>query len=281
MNIQTICICGAGTMGRGIAQVCAAAGFSTLVFEPNEAVLQGAQQELEAAVNKLVQKAKITSDTGAALLQRLRFTQNIQDCRADLVIEAIVEVAEIKQQLFARLSEINSPDTIIATNTSSLSVSTLGKDIAHPERFAGLHFFNPAPLMQLVEVVQGAATSEATMDALLTLVSKLGKTPVRCTDAPGFIVNRVARPYYIEALRLAELGLPPEQIDRVLEARGFRMGPFRLMDLIGNDVNYAVSCSVYRQLGSPARLQPSFLQEQKVKEGALGRKAGKGFYDYE
>lgn len=280
MNIGSICICGAGTMGRGIAQVCASAGFTTLLYEPNAVVLEAARHNLEAAIDKLVQKEKITADAAAATRQRLQFTNDIDDCRASLVIEAIVEVPEAKQELFTRLAQINPPDTLLVTNTSSLSVSELAKSLAHPERFAGLHFFNPAPLMQLVEVVQAGATSEATMATLLQLVVRLGKTPVRCTDAPGFIVNRVARPYYIQALRLAENGVPPEQIDRVLEAAGFRMGPFRLMDLIGNDVNHAVSCAVYQQLGSPARLRPSVLQEQKVTEGALGRKSGKGFYEY-
>lgn len=280
MNIQTICICGAGTMGRGIAQVCAAAGYATLLYEPNEAVLAAARQSLEATLNKLVEKGKITAGAGAATWQRLRFTCAITDCTANLIIEAIVELPEAKQQLFAQLANLNPPDTLLATNTSSLSVSALAAGLPHPERFAGVHFFNPAPLMQLVEVVQASTTSDNTMNSLLEWVSRLGKTPVRCTDAPGFIVNRVARPYYTQALRLAEMGVPPAQIDRVLEASGFRMGPFRLMDLIGNDVNYAVSCSVYQQLGHPERLRPSPLQAQKVADGQLGKKTGQGWYGY-
>lgn len=281
MNIQTICICGAGTMGRGIAQVCAAAGFDTLVYEPNTAVLQTAQQELQDTLNRLIAKGRLLPDAAGAIFGRFRFTGELAQCRADLVIEAIVEVPEAKRQLFAQLAQITPSQTILATNTSSLSITALAEELPHPGRFAGLHFFNPAPLMKLVEVVKGAQTDEAVMDTLEKLVLQLDKTPVRCADAPGFIVNRVARPFYIESLRQAELGIPIATIDRLMEARGFKMGPFRLMDLIGNDVNYAVSCSVYQQLNRPGRLKPSYLQEQKVQEGALGKKTGKGFYEYE
>ncbi|OLY94071.1 3-hydroxybutyryl-CoA dehydrogenase [Cnuella takakiae] len=280
MNIHTIAVCGAGTMGRGIAQVCAAAGFTTLVYDPNEPVLEIARQELEALIAKGVAKGKLTEQAGKDMWEKLRFTSDINLCKAHLVIEAIVEQPEAKQQLFTQLAAINEPDTLLASNTSSLSITRLAATLPHPERFAGLHFFNPAALMPLVEVVQGAATAAATIETLLQLVRHLGKTPVRCADAPGFIVNRVARPYYIEALRLAEAGTDLAQIDRILEDKGFRMGPFRLMDLIGNDVNYAVSCSVYAQLGQPERLKPSYLQEVKVKEGELGKKTGKGFYEW-
>lgn len=280
MNIETIAVCGAGTMGRGIAQVCAAAGFSTLVYDPNEAVLEKARQELNDTVARLVAREKITTTQGEDLLHRLQFSADINQCTGDLIIEAIVELPEVKQQLFKQLAAINDPGTLLVSNTSSLSITQLAAAVPQPERFAGLHFFNPAALMPLVEVVQGAATSAATVEVLVQLVRHLGKTPVRCTDSPGFIVNRVARPFYIEALRMAEAGASPEQIDRILEDRGFRMGPFRLMDLIGHDVNYAVSCSVYDQLGQPERLKPSYLQEAKVKAGELGKKTGKGFYKW-
>jgi 3-hydroxybutyryl-CoA dehydrogenase len=280
MNIQTICICGAGTMGRGIAQVCAAARFRTLVYEPNERVLGTAQQELKNTIEKLVAKGKMTDDEAAAFFTNLYFTKDISHCVADLIIEAIVEQPDVKQQLFEQLAHINSPKTIIASNTSSLSITTLAAGVPLPERFAGLHFFNPAPLMQLVEVVQGTQTAEDVIIMLEKLVAQLGKVAVRCADAPGFIVNRVARPFYIEALRQAERDVPPEQIDRVMEAIGFKLGPFRLMDLIGNDVNYAVSCSVYKQLQSPERLKPSAIQAQKVREGKLGKKSGEGYYTY-
>jgi 3-hydroxybutyryl-CoA dehydrogenase len=176
---------------------------------------------------------------------------------------------------------LNDNETIFATNTSSLSVSEIAKQTALPARVAGLHFFNPAPIMKLVEVVIGEQTSDETIFKLTTLTKAFGKTPVACIDSPGFIVNRVARPYYIESLRLVEEGITDLQtIDRLLESRGFKMGPFKLIDLIGNDVNYAVSCSVYEQLNQPERLKPSSIQKEKVEKGELGKKTGKGYYDY-
>ena len=193
----------------------------------------------------------------------------------------IIENYEVKMELFEALSEQNPPETIFASNTSSLSVSRIAEGLPHPNRVAGLHFFNPAPLMKLVEVVKAEQTSEEVIHQLVQLTKILGKQPVVCTDAPGFIVNRVARPYYIESLRLVEEGLADfATVDRILEASGFKMGPFKLMDLIGNDVNYAVSCSVYEQLDQPERLKPSYLQKEKLDAGELGRKTGKGYYDY-
>jgi 3-hydroxybutyryl-CoA dehydrogenase len=207
------------------------------------------------------------------------FTSEINHCRADIIIEAIVEKPEVKVSLFNQLASINSDKTIFASNTSSLSISSIASAVIHPGRVAGLHFFNPAPIMKLVEVVKGKQTSAEVIEALVQLTRKLGKTPVVCLDSPGFIVNRVARPYYIESLRMVEEGLASfETIDRLLESRGFKMGPFRLMDLIGNDVNYAVSCSVYEQLNKPERLKPSYIQKEKVEKGELGKKTGKGYY---
>lgn len=280
MTIETIAVCGAGTMGRGIAQVCAAAGFTTILYEPSTQVLEAAKESLQTTLQGLAHKGKITSEAATAIYNRILFTQNIADCKAQLIIEAIVEAAAAKTGLFAQLAAINRPETILASNTSSLSISELAAALPVPQNFAGLHFFNPAPLMKLVEVVSGKQTAPQVQQALENLVLQLGKTPVACTDAPGFIVNRVARPFYIEALRQAEGGVPIETIDRLTESRGFKMGPFRLMDLIGNDVNYAVSCSVFEQMGQPERLRPSSLQQQKVEEGALGKKSGWGYYDY-
>ena len=197
------------------------------------------------------------------------------------MIEAIVEKPEIKTALFQQLAGINSHHTIFASNTSSLSISALAQELPQPQRFAGLHFFNPAPLMKLVEVVKGEQTSDEVVQTLLAFTKAIGKTGVLCKDAPGFIVNRVARPYYIESLRLAEEGIGDyATIDRLLESRGFKMGPFKLMDLIGNDVNYAVSCSVHAQLGQPERLKPSYLQKEKVDQNRLGKKTGRGYYEY-
>ena len=185
----------------------------------------------------------------------------------------------MKVSLFNQLAQINSNETIFASNTSSLAVSEIAKHVLIPERVAGLHFFNPAPIMKLVEVVKAEQTSQEVLDKLVALTKTFGKTPVVCKDSPGFIVNRVARPYYIEALRLVEEGISDfETIDRLLESRGFKMGPFKLMDLIGNDVNYAVSYSVYEQLNQPERLKPSYIQKEKVEKGELGKKTGKGYY---
>lgn len=268
-------------MGSGIAQVSAAAGYRTLLYDVNADAVEKARARLEKDLQTLVEKGKMTEEKKEAIRSRLVFTPEIDSCRADVIIEAVVENTEVKTRLFRQLAARNGEETIFATNTSSLSVSSLGRELSRPDRFAGLHFFNPAPLMKLVEVVQGEQTAPDVTDTLVGLVRSLGKEPVVCRDAPGFIVNRVARPFYIESLRVAEEGkVSLDAIDRLLESRGFRMGPFRLMDLIGNDVNYAVSCSVYEQLGRPERLKPSYLQKEKVESGQLGRKSGKGYYNY-
>jgi len=178
------------------------------------------------------------------------------------------------------LSEVNHSEVIFATNTSSLSVTALANKIINPQRVAGMHFFNPAPAMKLVEIVRTSKTSETAIETLLSIAKKMGKIPVVCKDSPGFIVNRVARPYYLHALRLLEQGADIVSIDQLMEASGFKMGPFRLMDLIGNDINYTVSSSLYEALGQPLRLHPSVIQKEKVEKGELGRKIGKGYYDY-
>lgn len=279
--IRNVCVCGAGTMGLGIAQVTAAAGMHTILFDLSDNVLQQARERLQATLNKLVDKGKMNAGEADALLERIVFTSQLLDCKAELIVEAIVEKMEAKVSLFQQLESINSESTILASNTSSLPVTELAGALKHPGRCAGLHFFNPAPLMKLVEVVKANQTSDTVVQQLVAFTKAVGKTPVVCKDSPGFIVNRVARPFYIEALRLLEAGFAtPAQIDDLLEARGFRMGPFRLMDLIGNDVNYAVSCSVYEQLGKPERLKPSDIQKEKVTSGMLGKKTGQGYYTY-
>jgi 3-hydroxybutyryl-CoA dehydrogenase len=266
-------------MGSGIAQVAAAAGFRTLLFDVSEEAVQKASGKLNNDLSKLEEKGKINSAEKKDIISRITFLSDAGECRADLVIEAIVEKLEIKVALFQQMATINSAQTIFASNTSSLSIAAIARELPHPERVAGLHFFNPAPLMKLVEVVKAEQTAESVIDQLVAFTKALGKVPVVCKDSPGFIVNRVARPYYIEALRLAEEGkVSFEEIDSLLEGIGFRMGPFRLMDLIGNDVNYAVSCSVYEQLGQPERLKPSYIQKEKVEKGELGKKTGKGYY---
>jgi len=269
-------------MGSGIAQVSAMAGFDTILYDLDAPMVGKAKAAIERNLAILADKKKITPTEQQAVLDRLRFTSDVRDCTADLIIEAIVEKPEIKLDLFKQLAAINQPDTILASNTSSLSLNALAEKIPGSGRFAGMHFFNPAPLMKLVEVVRTKYTTDDTIDAIIRLAGAMGKTPVLCTDSPGFIVNHVARPYYLEALRLLEQGLTDvDTIDSLMEATGFKMGPFRLMDLIGNDINYAVSESVYDALGRPDRLKPSPIQRVKVEEGSLGRKTGKGYYRYE
>ncbi len=282
MEINSICICGAGTMGSGIAQAAAQAGLATILYEVNAAVLEKAKAGMERNLQSLVEKGKITADQKLQTYGLIRFTDDLQTCLADVFIEAIVEKPELKIALFNQLAELNHGDVIFASNTSSLSITEIAKGVLHPERVIGMHFFNPATIMKLVEVVNTPFTNTATTETIISLAKQLKKTAVVCTDSPGFIVNRVARPYYIESLRLLEEGhAEKEQLDRLLEATGFKMGPFKLMDLIGHDINYAVSCSVWEQLGKPERLKPSPLQEEKVKQGKLGKKTGEGFYKYE
>jgi 3-hydroxybutyryl-CoA dehydrogenase len=281
MTINSICVCGAGTMGSGIAQAAAQSGFHTILYELNESVLEKAKKGIHQNLESLVTKGKITPEIMQGVIGRIRFTNDLQDCLADIIIEAIIEKTEPKIALFNQLAELNHSEVIFASNTSSLSISRIAAGVQKPERVIGMHFFNPATIMKLVEVVSTPLTNSHTTDTVVELTRAMGKVPVQCSDAPGFIVNRVARPFYIESLRLAEEGkIDIDQIDRLMEATGFKLGPFRLMDLIGNDINYAVSCSVYEQLGSPERLKPSFLQEQKVKDGKLGKKTGEGYYRY-
>lgn len=280
--INTLCICGAGTMGRGIAQAAAAAGFYTVLYELNSDVLNNAKTTIEKNLQSLVEKNKISAAAKEATLNQLSFTGQLSHCLADVIIEAILEKPEAKIALFNQLAEINHSETIFASNTSSLSVTQIAKAVKNPERVIGMHFFNPATVMKLVEVVKTEYTNEATITAITELARRMGKQPVLCNDAPGFIVNRIARPYYIESLRLVEEQLSDvKTIDMLMEATGFKMGPFTLMDLIGNDINYMVSCSVYEQLGRPERLKPSVLQKEKVEKGELGRKTSKGYYVYE
>jgi 3-hydroxybutyryl-CoA dehydrogenase len=278
---KTVCICGAGTMGSGIAQVSAQSGFDTILFDVNGEMIQKARLKIEKDLQNLVEKNKINPVDKETILSKLHFTNNISDCKADIIIEAIIEKIEAKNDLFNHLSKINSSETIFATNTSSLSVTDIAKTTINPERVIGMHFFNPAPLMKLVEVVNTNFTNENTTRIIVALAKQFGKIPVLCKDAPGFIVNHVARPYYLEALRLVEQCISDfETIDALMEASGFKMGPFKLMDLIGNDINYAVSCSVYEAMNKPERLKPSPIQEERVKKNELGKKTGKGYYVY-
>jgi 3-hydroxybutyryl-CoA dehydrogenase len=281
MIINSICVCGAGTMGSGIAQAAAQSGFYTLLYELNPVVLEKSKAGMENNLQSLVDKGKITNEEKEKIQQRIQFTDDVHTCLADVFIEAIIEKPEIKIALFNQLAELNHSECIFATNTSSLSVTKIAAGVMSPQRVIGMHFFNPATIMKLVEVVNTEYTNAQTTETIADLAKQMGKVPVFCKDSPGFIVNRVARPYYTESLRLVEEGIIDfATADKLLEASGFRMGPFKLMDLIGNDINYAVSCSVYEQMNKPERLKPSYIQEQKVKEGKLGKKSGEGYYKY-
>jgi len=276
-----ICVCGAGTMGSGIAQAAASSGFYTILYELNDVVLEKAKASIEKNLQSLVEKRKITGNAKEETLNNLRFTNNLHDCLGDVIIEAIIEKPDAKIALFNQLAEINHSETVFASNTSSLSITQIVKGVKNPERVIGMHFFNPATIMKLVEVVKTDLTNEQTANIITDLTKQMNKTPVLCKDSPGFIVNRVARPFYIESLRLAEEELIDfAGIDALMESTGFKMGPFKLMDLIGNDINYAVSCSIYEQLDKPERLKPSAIQKEKVEKGELGKKTGKGYYEY-
>lgn len=268
-------------MGMGIALCAAQNGFTTLLFDVSEAVLSKAKESIDKNLDTLVSKNKISAEEKEVIVIRISFSSSLQDCKADLIIEAIVEKLDIKTDLFNKLSAINSPEAIFASNTSSLSVNELQKNISFPERVVGMHFFNPAQVMKLVEVVKANQTAAHIVEELVLVCKQMQKTPVVCIDAPGFIVNRVARHYYLEAMRLVESGVATiESVDELMEASGFKMGPFKLMDLIGNDINLAVSQSLYEAFHNEPRFEPSALQIEKVRQGDLGKKTGKGFYNY-
>lgn len=279
--MNSICVIGAGTMGSGIAQTAAQNGFNTLLFDINFDVVEKAKAAINKSLEFLVSKEKISGTNKEAIQKRISYITNIQECRADVIIEAIVEKTEAKVSLFNQLAAINKSETIFASNTSSLSISEIQSKLKNPQQVVGMHFFNPAQVMKLVEVVKGKQTAKAVAQKVYNLCLQLKKTPVMCKDAPGFIVNRVARHYYLEAMKLVETGIASiENVDEIMEASGFKMGPFKLMDLIGNDINLAVSQSLYDAFAQADRFRPSPLQVQKVKQGQLGKKTGEGFYKY-
>ncbi|MFN3390635.1 MAG: 3-hydroxyacyl-CoA dehydrogenase [Meiothermus ruber] len=276
---ETVAILGAGTMGRGIAEVAALAGHAVWLYDPLEAALERALTEIRTDLQKLAEKGRLVG-TVDEVLARIQPTQSLEDCaKAAWVIEAAPEQLELKQELLGQLGQLN-PDNILASNTSTFSISAIAARVKHPERVLGLHFFNPAQRMKLVEVVGGLQTAPALLQRALELMQSWGKEPVQVVDAPGFLVNRVARPFYGEALRLHGEGIAKEHIDWILRGLGFPMGPFELMDLIGLDVNYAASTSVYQAFYGEPRYRPHPLQYQRVAAGMLGRKTGQGWYTY-
>ncbi len=283
MPIETVGVIGSGTMGRGIAQAAALAGQHVQLYDLTPELLAGAVDAIHRSIDEGVWRGKTFPGAAEEARERLTSTTDLHEAaQVDLVIEAVVEDMAVKRDLFGRLDAAAPPRTILASNTSSLSISAIAAATGRPDRVLGLHYFNPAHLMRLVEVVRGDLTSDETIAAGRAFVESLGKTPVLCLDSPAFIVNRVARPFYGEALRLlGERAADPPTIDRLIASLGFRMGPFALLDLIGLDVNLAVTQSVYDAYFQEPRYRPHPIQRRMVESGRLGRKSGRGFYDYE
>jgi len=277
-------VVGAGTMGAGIGLSAALAGLDVLLSDVSEDALQRANQFIDVELKKSVDKHALSQEQSSNALSRISTTISLDAFRkSDIVVEAVVENLSAKKELFQRLEQICTEATILASNTSSLSITALASGLRYPARVVGMHFFNPAHRMKLIEVVGGSQTSEETLGRTADLARFLGKSPVLVKDTPGFIVNRIARPFYGEALRLLGEGVATaEDIDRIVrEEGGFRMGPFELMDLIGIDINFAVTKSIYEQSFGEERYRPHVIQQAMVSAGTLGRKTGKGFYTYD
>ncbi len=278
-----VAVIGSGTMGSGIAQVAATAGCDVKIYDTNMEALYKSKTTLEATLSKLVEKGKLSPVEKDSISANITYANAISDlAHADLVIEAIVENLEIKRKLFSDLENYVSPETILASNTSSLSIASIAASCQKPERVIGIHFFNPAPLMQLVEVIPAVQTSEEVLQLATQTIAGWNKVVAVTKDTPGFIVNRVARPFYSESLRMYEEGVADfATIDWSLKTLGgFRMGPFELMDFIGNDVNYTVTESVFTAFYFDPRFKPSFTQKRLMEAGFYGRKSGRGFYNY-
>ncbi len=276
-------VLGAGTMGAGIAQVAAQNGSEVVLVDLNQDMLTKAENNLDKVLARLVEKGSISEDEKINIQGRITYSTDVHDFKSSkIVIEAIIEKLEVKHNVFANLETIVSQDCILASNTSSLSIASIGSVLKNSSRVIGIHFFNPAPLMPLVEIIPAVQTSQETLDFSKELIRSWKKVGVICKDTPGFIVNRVARPYYGEALKIYEEGLADfATIDWAMtKIGGFRMGPFTLMDYIGNDVNYAVTESVFASFYFDPRFKPSFTQKRHMEAGFYGRKSGRGYYNY-
>ena len=278
-----VSVIGAGTMGVGIAQIAATNGYEVCLFDSFDGAIENAQQQLTTILNRLVEKEKITETKKIEILARINFSKDLKDIKGSgLVIEAIIEDLKIKQKVFSDIEKLVDEKCIIASNTSSLSIASIGSACKKAERVIGIHFFNPAPLMPLVEIIPAVQTSEETLKSAKAMIDSWGKVTVVVKDTPGFIVNRVARPFYGESLRIYEEGIADfATIDWALkEIGGFKMGPFELMDYIGNDINYTVTETVFTSFYFDQRYKPSFTQKRMIEAGFLGRKSGRGYYDY-
>ena len=277
-------IIGSGTMGSGIAQVAATAGCQVNLFDANQAILEKSKESLEKILIRLIEKGRIDTSEKNRIQSNISYVNSLKEVsNSDLIIEAIIENLEIKKKVFSELETLVNDDCIIASNTSSLSIASIAASLKNPKRCVGIHFFNPAPLMRLVEVIPAIQTSYETLEKSIDTISSWGKTVAIAKDTPGFIVNRVARPFYSEALRIYEEGVASFQaIDSSLKnLGGFRMGPFELMDFIGNDVNFTVTETVFKSFFFDPRYKPSFTQKRFAEAGYLGRKSGIGFYEYD
>jgi 3-hydroxybutyryl-CoA dehydrogenase len=281
-DIQHVAVIGAGVMGRGIALAAALAGYKSTLYDIQAQTLEQSQAYFEKFLADSVSRGKMNAETKAQVLGLLRVTGNLQDLQADFIVEAILENLELKQKVLRDIEAINADDAIIASNTSTIPITRIAAGLKHPGRLIGMHFFNPAPIMKLVEVISGAATEVWVSDTTFALAEKMGKTAVHAQDEPGFIVNRVARHYYLESLKVLEERVTDhETIDRLLENVGFKMGPFKLMDLIGVETNHEVTKSLYEAFFHDEKFRPSRVQQKKVDAGHFGRKTGRGFYTYE
>ncbi|MEM1000562.1 MAG: 3-hydroxyacyl-CoA dehydrogenase NAD-binding domain-containing protein [Bacteroidota bacterium] len=280
-DIRSIAVLGAGVMGRGIALAAAMKGYRVILFDIKQEVLATAAQYFDKFLAKSIQRNKITPEQKPEIIAAIQLSQDMADLKADIVIEAILENLALKQQVLGEIEAQNAEDTIIASNTSTIPITQIAAGLARPEMVVGMHFFNPAPIMKLVEVISGEMTAAEVSTATFALAEKLGKKPVHAKDEPGFIVNRVARHFYVESLKVLEERVADHAtIDRLMESSGFRMGPFRLMDLIGIETNHEVTKSLYNSFFQDEKFRPSRIQQKKVDAGHFGRKTGRGFYEY-
>jgi len=281
MNISKVGIIGAGTMGEGIAYICAKAGYTRVLFDIDAMKANNAHANIEKLIDKSIANGKATAADKEIILSKITISSKLEEVVVDLVIEAIVERLDVKKKLFSDLEAINSESTIFTSNTSSIPITQIAAGLKSPERMAGLHFFNPAHIMKLVELISSAATQADIIVDLMLFSKSLGKEAVLVQDSPGFIVNRVARHYYVESLKLMEEGVADfTQIDNLMESSGFKMGPFKLMDLIGIDTNYSVTNSLFESFNYDPKFRPNRIQKQKLDAGYLGKKTGIGFYKY-